>query len=196
MKSYSKAQSLLEKFIVGPFNCSFQNFLFTKYVCWFFSVLHLAKSDQIAGSQSSLSPRRDENYHWLPITEFFNVVEGWFVHRCHSRTIMFFAKAFEMNFYRNGSHIGSKVEKAVFVCSKPFSNICSVGHSGWETHHPDLSLFVHSRNDDLQNSSSFLSEQVDLIKNDKPNLLSVLSILASRDSVPLFRSSDDNISFG
>ena len=193
MKSNSKIQSLLQKLISGPLNSSLQHLLITVNIRRFLSVLHLAKSNEIAGCESGLPSGWDKDDDWLAITEFFDVVVGRFVHGCHSWAIVLLTEAFEVNLNGNWSNRGSEVEKSVSVSAKPFSNISTIGHGSWQTNHPHFSFFIHPWNNHLKDCPSFLSEQMNLIEDDQANLLSVLSLFASGYAVPFFRGCYDHI---
>ena len=103
MESNTKAKSLFEELIVSPFDCSFKHFRITKNIWRLLTVFHLAVCYQIAGCESSLSSGGYKDDNRFAIAELFDVIEGRFIHGCHSRTIMFLTEAFEVNFNRNRS---------------------------------------------------------------------------------------------
>lgn len=92
------------------------------------SVFHLAEGYQIAGGQPGLSSRRDEDNNWFSIAKLFDMIVSGLIHSRHSRAVMLLTEAFEMYLYWNRPYVGSKVEESVFVSSKPFSDVSSVGH--------------------------------------------------------------------
>ena len=157
MESYSKAQSLLQKLVMCFLYSPLKHLLITVNVRRFLFILHLTKGDQVTCCQASLTSRRNKYYYRLTITELFNMVVGWLVHSCHSRTVMLLTETLKMNFYRNWPYWRPEVEKSICICSEPFSNISSIGHSCWQSNHSNFPLFIHSGDDNFKHSSSLLS---------------------------------------
>lgn len=163
------------------------------YVRTSFLVFHLTERYKIVGCQSSLSTRRHENNNRFAITELLDVIESRFIHGCHTRAIMLLAKAFEMNLYGDRSYCGPEIEETELISAKPFSNVRSISHCSRQAYHSYFIFFIHSRDNDFNDGTTILAEQMDFIKNYKSNLPCILPFFASSYSIPFFWSSHYDI---
>lgn len=193
--NYPKRESRAEILVMNLLNSTLQQFLWTFYVRTWVFILHLRVSDQIVCSQPCLPSRRYEDNNRFSITEFLDMIKGWLIHGCHPRAIVFFAEPLEMDLNWNRPDSWSKIEEAVFICAEPLGNISAICHSRWKTNHSNFRLFIHPWNDNFENSASFLSQQMNLIEDNKPYLFSILPLLATSDSIPFLWSRYYDIGF-
>lgn len=100
-----------------------------------------------------------------------------------------------MDFNRNRSDTGFKVEKSVGTSSEPLSYVTSIGHGCTQTNHSYLTVLIHSGHDDLDNGSTVLPQKVNLVEDDQSDILGVLPFFVPGDAVPLLRCRDDDVSF-
>ena len=76
-----------------------------------------------------------------------------------------------MNFNWNWSHTRLEVEETKLVDAQPVSNVLSIGESGRQAYKSDsvtslLSNVPHATHNDLDDGSTILTEQVDLVDDD------------------------------
>lgn len=68
----------------------------------------------------------------------FDVLEAWFVHRGHARTVGLLRKAIEVDRDGYGPHGWFEVVESVLLYAKPISHIAAIGHCGRQSHHSGL----------------------------------------------------------
>jgi hypothetical protein len=104
------------------------------------------------------------------------MVECWLIHSGHTRAVVFLAETFEMDFDRYRSNSGSEVKESVLIGAEPLSDIGSIGHGCRKSDHSNFGLFVHSADNNFQDSTPFLSEEMNFIENDQTYFFGVLSV--------------------
>lgn len=143
--------------------------------CCFFLLISGTHGNQIECGESGLATGGDENEDGVVSRMGVDCFEGWAVHGGHAGAVCLFGEAIEENLDGDGADTGLEIEQAKFVDSHPVSHVFSVGEGRGQADKPDRALgllcdVAHATDDDFDDGTAILTEQVDFIDYHKGNV--------------------------